>query len=276
MKRYPVPAAWAGDIDQFSLALCAAQASAQTIETRTEHLRRFARQTGAPSPALVSRARLVEWAGSQTWAAETRRSHYATLRRFYGWALETGRVAEDITDALPVIAPGPALPRPASEDTYRDALERVDARTHVILRLAAEAGLRRAEIAQIERSDLLSDLDGISLLVHGKGAKDRLVPLSDSLAREVTAMLGRGRWLLPSPTGGHLTARHVGKLASKALPNGVTLHMLRHRFASRIYAQTPDLRAIQTLLGHSSVATTQRYTAVSDDALRRAVSLAAV
>lgn len=276
MKRYAVPPAWSATIEEWERALRAAGRSAQTIETRTEHLRRCARQAGATAPGTLSAARLVRWAGSRTWARETRRSMYASLRSFYRWAVETGRSVDDPTKALPSVAAGPAVPRPVSEGDYRRALAEADPRAHVILRLAAEAGLRRAEIAQVGRRDLVSDLGGWTLVVHGKGGRDRLVPLTDSLAREVRARIGTGAWLLPSPRGGHLTARHVGKIASHALPEALTLHMLRHRFATVVHTSTKDLITTQRLLGHASVATTQRYVAVQDDALRGAVATAAV
>lgn len=276
ITRLSIPSPWSEAIDSWTLALRAAQRSAQTIETRTDHLRRFARQSGAGSPALVSRATLVEWAGAHEWSRETRRSVYASLRGFYRWALDTGVVVDDPTDALPSVRPAPPMPRPAPEAVYSAALEAADARARVILRLAAEAGLRRAEIAAVERRDLLEDLSGISLLVHGKGGKERIVPLSDSLAREVRRFIGRRRWLLPSPTGGHLTPRHVGKIATRLLPESWTLHTLRHRFASRAHAGSRDLIAIQRLLGHASVATTQRYIATDMETLRSAAAFAAV
>lgn len=264
-------------IDDWALALRAAGRSAQTIETRCEHMRRFARQTGAGAPGVVSRRRVEAWAGSHEWARETRRSIYASLRRFYAWAMESGRVASDPTAALPSVAAGPAVPRPASEAAYRAALAGADTRQHVILRLAGEAGLRRAEIARIGRHDLVRDLEGWTLVVRGKGDRMRLVPLTDSLAGEVRQTLGDGgRWLLPSTAGEHLTPRHVGVLASRALPAGVTLHMLRHRFATVVNRSTGDLLAVQWLLGHASVATTQRYVAVDANALRSAAGAAAI
>jgi site-specific recombinase XerD len=253
------------------VALRAAGRTPQTIETRTEHIRRMARQTGAPTPSLLPRSRLVEWAGSKDWARETRRSTYASIRSFYRWALEDGRVTEDVADMLPSVKPGPAVPRPTPEHVYTDALADADARTRIILRCAAEEGLRRAEIAQISRDDLIEDLDGWTLLVHGKGQKDRLVPLTDSLAADLRTYLGQRRWLLPSPTGHHLTPRHVGKIASRALPGVWALHSLRHRFASTLHAEGVDLLVIRDLLGHESVATTQRYTAVGSGEARAAV-----
>lgn len=73
-----------------------------------------------------------------------------------------------------------------------------------------------------------------------------------------------------------MTARHVGKLGSQWLPEGVTLHQLRHRFATVVNKATHDLVSVQRLLGHASVATTQRYVAVDEATLRAAAMSAAV
>lgn len=276
MNKYTLPPTWAKEINNWATALKVAGRSNQTVETRTEHLRRFARQTGAPAPALVSRNRLIEWAGAQEWARETRRSVYASIRAFYTWAYETDRVSENISDALPRVKASEPAPRPAPENVYRVSLANADARARLILRLAGEAGLRRGEIAQISRDDLTRDLMGYSLRVHGKGGKVRTVPLTEPLAGAVVSYLGYRYWLFPSPAGGHLTPRHVGKLASRVMPDIWTLHTLRHRFATVAYDGTRDLIVIQQLLGHSSVATTQRYIATPPDRLRAAVAVASV
>lgn len=232
-----------------------------------------------PGPGLLSRSRLVGWVGAQDWAHETRRSMYASLRGFFRWAAEVEGI-EDISDCLPSVKPGEPLPRPVTESDYfralDDAVRAGDERAHVILRLAGEAGLRRAEIAQINRCDLIADLAGWTLVVHGKGNKDRFVPLTDSLAAEVRRVMGKRRWLLPNEaTGDHLTPRHVGKIGSRYLPRGVGLHAGRHRFAAQVDAKTNDLRSLQALLGHASLATTQRYVPIRLDALRNAVAAVA-
>jgi integrase/recombinase XerC len=77
--------------------------------------------------------------------------------------------------------------------------------------------------------------------------------------------------MFPGAEDGHLTPQHVGKLMARALPDHWTAHTLRHRFATRAYRGSRNLRAVQVLLGHSSVATTERYTAVEDDEIRAAM-----
>ena len=273
LESLPVPHAWIGPINDWTLALRAAGRSAQTIETRTDQLRRLARALGG-SPWEVTEDDLTAWAGGADWAAETRRSNYAGVRTFYRWAVASGRMDHSPATALPSVRPSPPCPRPAPEDAYRRALAVSDLRGRVIVRLAAEAGLRRAEIAQVHARDVVEDLAGSSLLVHGKGGRRRIVPLSPVLARELKLLLdGEGSgWAFPSDrtATGHLTPRYVGKIGTRALPDGWTLHPLRHRFATLSYAVDRDLLAVSTLLGHASVATTQRYVRPPADAVRRA------
>ena len=225
-------------------------------------------------PWEVTREALTQWAGTQEWAQETRRSVYASIKSFYRWGAAAHLIDDSPADALPSVRPADPCPRPAPEEVYRQALARTDLRSRVIVRLAAEAGLRRGEIAQVSRADVTVDLTGVSLLVHGKGGKRRIVPLSPVLAREMSLLLDShgSQWLLPSASSqsGHLTARHVGKIGSRALPGDWTLHPLRHRFATLSYAVDRDLIAVSQLLGHASVATTRRYVRPPADAMRRA------
>jgi integrase len=105
--------------------------------------------------------------------------------------------------------------------------------------------------------------------VTGKGGKERRIPAHPIIADALRA-LPRG-YVFPGVDAGHLSPDRVGRLMAAALPGDWTAHSLRHRFATRAFAGQRDLLTVQQLLGHASVATTQRYTQVPDDALRRAV-----
>ena len=267
-----VPAAWTVAIDDFADALRAGGSPATTISTRRSHLSRIGRQLGG-TPYELEADRLVSWCGRQDWAVETRRGVRGTLLAFYRWAIAAGRTDTNPAAALPKVRAAIPAPRPASEIAYREALSRADDRGRVILRLAAEAGLRRAEVAQVHSRDLVEDLDGWSLIVHGKGGRQRTVPLTDGLA---AAVRGRGNgWAFPGRDGGHLSPRWVGKIVTGLLPGEATMHQLRHRVATRAYSVDRDVFTVQELLGHASPATTRRYVMVPRSALRdtvRAVS----
>jgi integrase/recombinase XerC len=109
--------------------------------------------------------------------------------------------------------------------------------------------------------------DGWSLIVVGKGNRQRVVPITQDLAAEIACYRGHG-YLFPGQIDGHMSPEWVGAVLSRLMPPGYTAHKLRHRFATRGYAGTHDLRAVQEALGHASVATTQRYTAVSSREVR--------
>lgn len=142
-----------------------------------------------------------------------------------------------------------------------------------MIRLAAEAGLRRGEVAVVHSRDLLKDLAGKSLLVHGKGDKDRVVPLCESLGRELAVrMRKQPGWLFPGNIGGHISPAWVGKRVGRLLPEGITMHSLRHYFATGTYRRSRDLLAVQQLLGHTSPAITQLYVQVDQDRLRAALA----
>lgn len=282
--QVPVPAAWQQPINDWCLHLAAAGQSPRTVDARRKAMVRLGRELGC-APAQVTAVHLVQWFGQQThWKPETRRYYRSAVREFLRWAYRTGRVPHHLADELPTVRIPPAIPRPVPDDAWRQALTAADARTALMMRLAAEAGLRRGEVARVHVRDVVEAIGGPQLIVCGKGGRTRAVPISESLAADIrrgaaghTPALAayRDGWLFPAwPADGHLTELHVGKLVAAALGPGWSMHKLRHRFATRAYRGSRNLRAVQTLLGHSSVATTERYTAVDDDEIRAAAMAA--
>jgi integrase len=207
------------------------------------------------------------------------------VRSFYRWAVLTGRIEASPAELLDSVLVPRSLPRPAPDDALRVALSRADDRQRLALKLAAYAGLRRAEIATLHTRQITAT----ELLVVGKGGHHRRVPLHPDLAGELQAELARRRrgahgsgwggafvtetgYLFPSDQHpGPITPAHLGKLITACLPDGWTTHTLRHRFATSAYGVERDLRAVQELLGHAKPETTARYAAVPDGALRSAV-----
>jgi integrase len=274
----PVPIHWKLILEAYLTELAAAGYPATTRATRSAHIRRMAHGLGV-SPQNVTGVSLVKFfAKQEQWARETRRGYRNTAASFFGWACRNGHLTTNPADALPSIKSSPPSPRPAPDRVYRAALLAAEPRVMVMLRLAAEAGLRRAEVAQVHTSDLAESFDGYLLVVRGKGGKRRTIPITEELA-DTIALGAAGHtpgaetegWLFPGDDGGHLSPRWVGKLCAAAMPAGWTMHKLRHRFATRAFRGTRNLRAVQTLMGHASVATTEIYTAVDDAEVRAAM-----
>lgn len=193
------------------------------------------------------------------------------MRRFWQWLAAAG-VCDDIAACLPAVRASTPSPRPCPDLAYRAALRKAKPRERLMMRLAAELGLRRGEVAAIHARDVIDDLGGRSLVVHGKGGKRRVIPLPAGIAVEVDAMAGGG-YLFPGDFDGHLSPRWVGKLVTQLLPPGLTMHTLRHRFASRAWANGVEVWVLQDLLGHASADTTRRYVAIPDTSHRAAIEL---
>ena len=168
--------------------------------------------------------------------------------------------------------------------------ERVMAlRLHCLIEMLYATGMRVSELVALPRAAL--DGDPRMLTIRGKGGRERLVPLNPSartaldaylaigheVATDVAPML-RTRWLFPSRSAeGHVTrqgfALELKELAAEAGldPSGVSPHVLRHAFASHLLDRGADLRAVQQLLGHADISTTQIYTHVLEERLKQLV-----
>lgn len=267
------PGGWQADLDTFATWLRAAGRPPSTVYKRLYDLRRFANESGIDSPWLVTIDDLADHVGRERWAAGTRHAVRSSLRVFYRWGYLTGRIQSDPAALLPSIPVPAGKPRPAHDVAVQKGLRAADPRVQLMVRLGAHVGLRCCEIARVHRRDVVKDLVGYSLRVNGKGGKTRVVPISDAIALE---LLAHDDWVFPGQIDGHLSAGYVSKLISRALPEDVTAHPLRHRFASKAYKGSGNnIRVVQELLGHSSVATTQVYTAVEDADLRRGALSAA-
>lgn len=261
---------WLPAVESWVAALRAAGRPTTTIGLRSYQIRRL----GAAMPCgpwQVTGQLLVVWVASQDWSRETRRSWRSGIRGFYRWGHGQGLICVDPALALPSVDPRPPAPRPAPEDAYRLALAVASPRVRLMLRLAAELGLRRGEVARAHRNDLERDLSGWTLRVRGKGDRVRRLPVTDGLAAAVRAQCPAGGFLFPGADRGHLSPHYVGKLVARALPEAWSMHSLRHRFATIAYSVDRDVFTVQELLGHASPVTTRLYVKVPADSLRRTV-----
>lgn len=158
-----------------------------------------------------------------------------------------------------------------------------------LIELLYATGMRVSELVSLPRRVL--DGDERVLTIKGKGGRERLVPMSSHaraalsafLAAEAAVIAGPGskpsKWLFPSHgTSGHLTRQHVGQelkvlaLAAGLDPDRVSPHVLRHAFASHLLDRGADLRAVQQLLGHADISTTEIYTHVLEERLKKLVN----
>ena len=276
----PVPAGWVDPLDRWESFLIAGGRSNRTVLLRVRHMRLVARGLTV-GPGEVKEVSLMDWLAAQSWTSETRYSYYCSIRLFYRWYTPRYDLTANPALDLPTVRRRPGVPRPIGEDVLATAIRRAqvngDKRVELILMLAATAGLRAGEVARVHAQDLVSDRSGTSLIVLGKGGRERIVPLRPETARAVsTACRMGGGWAFPGQDNGHLSPMHVSKLAAAALPGHWTLHALRHRYATRVYQAERDLLITQRLLGHASVETTQRYAEPPESALIAARDAAAL
>ncbi len=270
----PVPLGWAEPLSAYLEWLRAARRSPGTIYQHSYALRRFAATTHL-DPWPVTLEQLAGYMASlDHLGAAARRTPRQALRGFYGWGRLVSRWDDNPAAHLPAIKAPRGVPRPAPEHSVKIGLRDSDRRTRLMIRLAVGAGLRCREICQVRTDDVLDDLVGHSLVVRGKGDHQRTVPITDELAIELRRQ--DAGYVFPGKIDGHLSPARVSELISEALPPGVTAHQLRHRYGTRAYQLGGrDVRAVQRLLGHAYVSTTQVYVDVDDDAVRRAALAAA-
>ena len=217
-------------------------------------------------------------------AASTLARRSAALRRFFGFLHDEGIRADDPSVALPRPRQQRPLPRildaPEVEAMFAAAEDRaasgepVALRNLALLELLYGSGLRASELVTLPRRAVRQDQP--FLILQGKGAKDRLVPVSsralEAVRRWLQSAPSDSTWLFPSGRK-HLSRvrlfQIVRGLAADAgiAPDRVSPHVLRHAFATHLLAGGADLRALQTLLGHADIATTQIYTHVDSDRL---------
>lgn len=225
----------------------------------------------------------------------TQARRLSALRQLHRFLLDEDVRQDDPTSAIESPKRGRPLPKIVTETQTQaliDAASAVDGpeavRLLCIVELLYASGLRVSELVTLPLTAVAGERR--MLLVKGKGGKERLVPLGAPAreaintylkvrARFLPASERAQRFLFPSRgIEGHLTRRRVAQLmkdlAVKAGvdPRKLSPHVLRHAFASHLVAHGADLRSVQQLLGHADIATTQIYTHVQDERLRRLVT----
>ncbi len=266
--------------------------AANTLEAYRRDLEGFGaflREKGVDA-GRVSRADVVAYLGSRraegmsprTLARET-----SALRGLYGFLAAEKVVPQDPTADLSNARRWAMLPKILSIEEVQKLLDAPDVATPKGLRdramfeLLYACGLRVSELSALPVESLR--LNEGFVLVRGKGSKERIVPVADSAGRWVKRWLAEGRdtagagsrWVFPGTKGRPVTRQTVF-LALKAAAvkagiaaSAVSPHVLRHAFATHLVDNDADLRAVQLMLGHADIATTEIYTHVSRSRVRK-------
>lgn len=254
-------------------------ASPHTLRAYEGDLRGMLEALGATPPEEARPAHLRAWLASTTPHPASLQRRIASARTFYGWLLREGRVCVNPAERLRTPRVRKPLPHvvqveeatPLVETDVGDGLRAL--RNRALLEVAYGGGLRVSELAALDVRHL-ELAEGRVWVRGGKGGKDRVVPIGPPAAEALRAWLA-GRTSGPVFTnarGGRLTTRALYDVVHRAgLQQGMALHphMLRHSFATHLLSGGADVRAIQEMLGHASLATTQRYAHVDPDQLGR-------
>jgi integrase/recombinase XerD len=273
-------AAYRHDLDHLAAGL---SAQGRTVaNARADDLRGYLTALRAEGLAAASQARRL-----------------SSLRQFYRFLYAEGHRGDDPAATLA----GPKRRRPLPKVLTVDEVDRLLAaarsafegecsapehlrrlRLNCLLEVLYATGLRVSELIALPIS--AARQGAAMVMVRGKGNKERLVPLNQAaktamaeyLAAREAAGLAASRWLFPSfGASGRLTRQHFARelkdlaAASGLRPDRVSPHVLRHAFASHLLQNGADLRAVQTLLGHADIATTQIYTHVLEERLKSMV-----
>ncbi len=231
-------------------------------------------------------------------ARSTAARKLSAIRQFHRFLHGDGLAPSNPAGAIESPRPGRPLPKLIAEEEVARLLEAAGARTRqakgkgilkawrmvCLVELLYATGLRVSELVGLTARATVADRDFIQ--VKGKGGRERLVPISAAARDALKTYLklleasseGEPRWLFPSfGAEGHLTRQHFGLelkgLAAEAGldPTRVSPHVIRHGFASHLLAGGADLRAVQQMLGHADISTTQIYTHVQSERLREVV-----
>lgn len=287
--------AW--ELERFTDALTAS--SVNTVAAYRRDVTAFvewAERAGLDGPAEVDRRtlrRYLAFLTTRRYARRTIARKASALRRYFRWLRRTGVIPDDPAVELSVPSGNARLPRVLRADELQTLLddpraatssdpEEIRLRDAALLELLYGSGLRAAEVCGLQLPDL--ELDAAAVRVWGKGTKQRRVPLSAPSVDALRGWLARGRGLLAARDpeaqasnrdtvflnrrGRPLTTRDLRRVVDRHSAAPTHPHALRHTFATHLLDGGADLRAVQELLGHSDLSTTQGYTHVSKQRLQ--------
>jgi len=274
--------------DEFLRSLTAV--SANTVAAYRRDLgafRTWAERGGVTEPAAVDRILLRRYLAYVSTSGLSRRTaarRASALRRYFGWLHRSGAVAADPTRGLSAPKGEGRLPTVVRRGDLERLLEPpagdddvTAVRDQAVVELLYGSGLRVGELCALGPGDV--DLPRRQLVAWGKGSKQRQVPMSEPSVDAIEAWLAYGRpsmataqspgdALFLNKRGKRLTPRDVRRILDRRAASPTHPHALRHTYATHLLDGGADLRAVQELLGHGDLSTTQLYTHVSKERLR--------
>ena len=268
-------------------------ASENTIEAYRRDLEQFWEQSIKPNIKSVTKEDVkdyIHYLGEQGYATKTLNRKLSTLREYFRFLYSEKEIDKLPTSNIKGPKPERPLPKCLSVEEINKLIETAEKkpdmkwqRMSVMLKLMYACGLRVSELVSLPENCI--NYDKKQIFVKGKGSKERIIPIADSSIDsvlqyiEIRAAFIKGQnknspWLFPSfSQEGHFTRNgfyeNIKELAvlSGISPSKVTPHVLRHSFATHLLNKDVDLRAVQKMLGHASIATTEIYTHVANERL---------
>ena len=277
------------NIDQFARSLTAS--SPNTVSAYRSDVTLFAQwvdRLNIAEPSDVSRDVVRQYVSFLTTMKLAKRSitrKIASLRRYFGWLVRNGVVPSDPTSGVHTPSDSGRLPKVLTSDqlgallvsTDLDAPQWRTSRDTAVVELLYGSGLRVSELCGMDVNSV--NVKARAIVVMGKGAKERRVPMSEpsldalkiwkKFRHELVTSVDEPALFL-NTRGRRLAPRDVRRIIDARAESPTHPHALRHTFATHLLDNGADLRAVQELLGHRDVATTQRYTHVSKERLKSA------
>lgn len=235
-----------------------------TVALRLRHARMLGRRVRI---SLATEEHLEQaLIATRNYSSEYRHSILASWKLLYRWAVAKRLVLVDPTLLLDPVPVRKRVPRIAPDAAVSAALLNATPRDKALVMLARYACLRLSEIANLSMKDRM----GETLIIRGKGDKERFVDINPPLMLALLALEAEQAYgsYFPGATSGHLHPQSVHKIIKRI--TGWNPHSLRHAGATAAYRATRNLRAVQEMLGHSSLATTERYLHITSEERRDA------
>lgn len=259
-------ASWEKPVEQWINYLDVIGRSRETLRTRWYQIGEFSRFVGKEIPDVTEDDLVVYLARLNT---ESRRGMRSCVKTFYDWCIKHDLANNNPAAEIPAVRTDVKGGLICPEEAIARGLSDQDENASIAVMLGAFCGLRRIEMTRINtRTDLEETPNGLVIIIHGKGNKERKLPVPQRLAGKL-----RERpegWLFPGDVHGHCGVDFVAKRIKKA--TGFPSHALRRRFATVAYYRSGcNIILVSKMLGHANIATTMRYIGLVQDEMRNTV-----